>query len=94
MSEIKLERNRLYDFNIRELNLLYMGLASLQHLAENDNDVPAGLTITLDSTIDKLQEVIEMRCQDFNEFSELVDSSLSDLLSQTEQIVKEETENK
>lgn len=94
MSEIKLERNRLYDFNIRELNLLYMGLASLQHLAENDNDVPAGLTNTLDSTIDKLQEVIEMRCQDFNEFSELVDSSLSDLLSQTEQIVKEETENK
>lgn len=94
MSEIKLERNRLYDFNIRELNLLYMGLASLQHLAEGDSDVPAGLTNTLDSTINKLQEVIEMRCQDFNEFSDLVDSSLSDLLSQTEQIVKEETENK
>lgn len=92
--EIKLEPNRLYDFDMRELNLLYMGLASIQHLANNDVDVPAGLTTTLDSAINKIQTIMELRCNDFNEFQDLVENSLTDLSEQEQQIVKEETENK
>lgn len=83
---------RMYDFNDREIGLLDLALSSVieatKHAILEGNTPPDGLLETLIETNNKLQQVIELRCQDFNEFQELA-QTLADVESTAQQIVKD-----
>jgi hypothetical protein len=83
---------RLYDFNDREIGVIDLALSSVleatKHAIEEGMTPPDGLLETLVSAYNKLQEVIDLRCQDFNEFQELI-QTLTDVESTAQQIVKD-----
>lgn len=83
---------RMYDFNDREIGVLDLSLSSVleatKHAIEEGMTPPDGLLETLLSAYNKLQQVIESRCNDFNEFQELA-QTLADVESTARQIVKD-----
>lgn len=83
---------RMYDFNDREIGVLDLALSSVleatKHALEEGMTPPDGLLETLLSAYNKLQQVIESRCNDFNEFQELA-QTLADVESTAQQIVKD-----
>lgn len=84
----------MYDFDIRELMLIHSSLVAVANLATEDNSAPQGLLEATQSTIKKIENVVEQRVMNDNNFAELVEASLLDVDKYGEQLIKEETENK
>lgn len=85
--------NRLYDFDVTELALIHASLTATAQLAQVDDTAPSGLLETAISALEKIQQVIEIRCNDYNEFQSLANSSLTDLHNELEQIATENNNN-
>ncbi len=83
---------RMYDFNDREIGVLDLALSSVieatKHAIIEGMTPPDGLLETLLSANNKLQEVIQWRCDDFNEFQEIT-QTLFDVESTAQQIEKD-----
>jgi len=83
--------NPMYEFNDREIALLDMALhaiAETTHMAIQQGATPPdGLVEALNTTIEKLNLVIQKRCDDFNLFGEIVKDSLSDVEAISDKIV-------
>jgi len=83
--------NPMYEFNDREIALLDMALHAIaettQMAMEQGATPPDGLVEALNSTIEKLNQVIQKRCDDFNLFGEIVKDSLSDVEAISDKIV-------
>lgn len=83
--------NPMYEFTDSEIGLLDMALQTIadriEMAMEHGATPPDGLVEALKSTNEKLNQVIEKRCNDFNEFQEIVKDSLSDVEEVSSKIV-------
>lgn len=71
--------NPLYDFTKDEIGLIQMGLMAIAHstreaVEEAGLEPPDGLLETLASAIAKLNEAIELRIENQNQFNSLIES--------------------
>jgi hypothetical protein len=83
----------MYDFDIRELMLIHSSLVAVANLATEDDSAPQGLLEATQSTIKKIENVVEQRVMNDNNFAELVEASLLDVDKYGQQLINE-TENK
>lgn len=83
-------KDRMYGFEIREIALLDMALSAVIEATGNavmeGNTPPEGMVEALKSTYDKLQSVIDLRNQDFDNFNELA-RTLTDVETVAQQVI-------
>lgn len=89
-----MKTNLLYEFDIQELMLIHQSLTAVLQLASHDESAPNGLVEATQSTINKIESIVEQRIANDNNFTELVVASLSDVENYSKEVIKQETENK
>lgn len=87
-----MKQNLLYDFDIEELMLIHSSLTAVLRLASDDDSAPNGLLEATQSTINKIESIVEQRITNDNEFAELVVASLLDVENYSKEVIKQETE--
>lgn len=85
--------NLLLDFEMKELAIIHASLLATANVVSQDESAPEGLAESAINTLNKLQQVIELRFKNESDFTSLVESSLTDLQQQSTAIINE-TENK
>lgn len=82
--------NEMYDFTRDELGFLQMGLMGIaqatKEAVEHDNEPPVGFVETLESVIEKMNKVIELRIHNENQFESLTES-LTDVVRKTQSVI-------
>lgn len=84
--------NLLLDFEMKELAIIHASLLATANVVSQDESAPEGLAESAINTLNKLQQVIELRFKNESDFTSLVESSLTDLQQQSTAIINE-TEN-
>ena len=79
--------NLMYQFELDELGIMGAMLAKSLDFA-NEQDAPTVIIATLESALDKLQDVINQRCEEYNSFQEIAES-LEDLFDVSRAIIKD-----
>jgi len=81
-----MKENLMYQFELDELGIMGAMLAKSLDFA-NEQDAPTVIIATLESALDKLQVVIDARCEEHNAFVEITES-LDDLSDVSQAIIK------
>jgi hypothetical protein len=82
--------NPLYDFTKDELGFLQMGLMgiaqSTKEVVENGSEPPVGFIETLESVIEKMNEVIRLRIVNEEQFESLIET-LTDVENKSQSVI-------
>jgi hypothetical protein len=82
--------NEMYDFTRDEIGFLQMGLMgiaqSTKEAVESGSEPPVGFIETLESVINKMNKVIELRIHNENQFDSLTES-LTDVVRNTQSVI-------
>ena len=80
----------MFDFSAKEISMIQMSLYAIaqttKHTIEEGHEAPEGFVETLESVINKLNEVVELRIENDNQFESIVES-LTDVEKSLQQIV-------
>ena len=83
--------NPLFDFSAKEISMIQMSLYAIaqttKHTIEEGVEAPEGFVETLESVINKLNEVVELRIENDNQFESIV-TSLTDVEQSLNALVK------
>ena len=83
--------NPLFDFSAREIGMLQMAVSAIAqttaHAIEEGVNPPDGFVETIESLINKLNEVVDVRIENDNRFEAIV-QSLTDVEQSLQVIVK------
>lgn len=70
--------NPMFDFSAKEISMIQMSLFAIaqttKHTIEEGVEAPEGFVETLESVINKLNEVVEARIKNDEQFESIVDS--------------------
>ena len=83
--------NPMYDFTKDEIGLIHMGLFAIaqstkEAMEESELEPPDGFVETLESVINKITEVIQLRIVNEKDFDDLI-SSLTDVVSKSQSVI-------
>ena len=83
--------NPMFDFTAKEISMIQMSLFAIaqttQHTIQEGVEAPEGFVETLESVINKLNEVVELRIKNDEQFEAIV-NSLTDVEQSLNVIVK------
>ena len=83
--------NPMFDFSAKEISMIQMSLYAIaqttKHTIEEGVEAPEGFVETLESVINKLNEVVELRIENDNQFESIV-TSLTDVEQSLNALVK------
>ena len=83
--------NPMYDFTKKEIGLIHMGLFAIaqstkEAMEESELEPPDGFVETLESVINKINEVIEARIANQDQFESLI-TSLTDVENKSQSVI-------
>jgi hypothetical protein len=83
--------NPMYDFTKNEIGLIHMGLFAIaqstkEAMEESELEPPDGFVETLESVINKINEVIEARIANQDQFESLI-TSLTDVENKSQSVI-------
>jgi hypothetical protein len=83
--------NPMYDFTKSEIGLIHMGLFAIaqstkEAMEESELEPPDGFVETLESVINKINEVIEARIANQDQFESLI-TSLTDVENKSQSVI-------
>lgn len=84
--------NPMFDFTAKEINMINMALFAIarttQEVSHEGVEPPDGFLETLESVVDKMNQVIEVRMKNDEDFESLVNSQLHDVEQSFSVLVK------
>lgn len=83
--------NPMYDLTIKELGMIHLGISAVLSTTEeaiaHGETPPDGFLDVVKSSMEKLEAIIDFRCEQYNEFQALVESQLIDVNKQANEVI-------
>ena len=83
----------MYDFSIRELNLIGMALLLMGSQVDGDNNAPEELLPIIEGIYNKMRDVMELRCAEQEQFDSIA-KQLPELITISKEVINEMENNK